>query len=190
MAKRQPPKPETDRGSGNDIGLDRHWHLAGDEHEIAVSEMEYSLMRCFEAFGHWEAECFAAVSGLQQMNGSDTAILHVIRMKERPKGIKEIGRLMNRDDIPNLQYSIRKLLKAGLVEKCAHSSHRQGVTYQATQHGREVTEAYARLRSRLLMDFTRSVSNFEEALVRSSRTLDLLSGMYEQAARIAATHRK
>ncbi len=170
-------------------GLDRRWHLASNDHEIAVAEFEYSLIRTFEAFGHWQTECLAAVTGMD-MNGSDNAILHVIRMKDRPKGLKEIGRLMNRDDFPNIQYSIRKLLKTNLIEKIGSAAKRKGVTYQATAKGRKVTDDYAKLRSNLLMDFTRSVAKFEQELQASSLTLDLMSGIYEQAARIAATHRK
>jgi predicted MarR family transcription regulator len=170
------------------LTLDRRWHLATTPHEIAVSELEYAIIRCGEAFARWQAECLVAVSGID-VGGSDNALLHVIRMKERAKGVKEIARLTNRDDIPNIQYSLRKLLKAGLIEKSAQSSHRQGVTYRVTDKGYEVTELYAGLRRSLLIDFTGTVHEFVPQLTDAARTLDLMSGIYEQAARIAATHR-
>lgn len=168
--------------------LDRRWHLAGTDHEIAVAELEYAMLRSYEAFGRWQAECFAAVSGLD-MNGGDNAILHVIRMKDRAKGVKEIARLMNRDDIPNIQYSIRKLQKAGLIAKNAAASHRKGVTYSVTARGRQVTDSYAALRRELLIHLTQAVGNIEDDMRHTTRTLDLVSGIYEQAARVAATHR-
>ena len=168
--------------------LDKRWHLATNDHEIAVAEMEYALIRAFEAFGHWQAECFASVTG-ESLSGSDNALLHVIRMKDRPKSIREIARLTNRDDTPNIQYSLRKLANQGLIEKQDGNSQRRGVTYCVTERGRAVTDAYADLRRRLLIDFTQSVSNLETALTDATRTLDLMSGIYEQAARIAATHR-
>jgi predicted MarR family transcription regulator len=34
--------------------LDRHWHLARTPIEIDVTELEYALMRSFEAFGRWQ----------------------------------------------------------------------------------------------------------------------------------------
>ena len=50
---------------GDDFnGLNRHWHLAKDQHQITVAEFEYSLIRAWEAFGHWQSECLASVSGL------------------------------------------------------------------------------------------------------------------------------
>jgi predicted MarR family transcription regulator len=172
----------------NFSGLDRKWHLAKNPHQVAVAEFEYSLMRAWEAFGRWESECLAAVSGLT-VGGGATAILHVIRMKDRPKGIKEIARLTNRDDLPNLQYSIRKLQQEKLIEKTGGGAKRKGVTYQVTPKGYQVTEQYAELREKLLLHFTKSVGNLEKDLENSSLALDLMTGIYEQAARIAATHR-
>lgn len=186
-----PSAPDTARAANAENGglpLDRRWHLAETPHEIAVSELEYAIIRCNEAFIRWQAECLAAVSGID-VGGSDNALLHVIRMKERAKGVKEIARLMNRDDIPNIQYSLRKLLKAGLIEKSAQSSHRQGVTYHVTDKGYEITELYAGLRRSLLLDVTGKVHEFVPQLTDATRTLDLMSGIYEQAARISATHR-
>ncbi|MFQ5347241.1 MAG: winged helix DNA-binding protein [Rhodothalassiaceae bacterium] len=169
--------------------LDRHWHLATDDHEVALAEFEYSVMRAFEGFARWQAECLAAVTGLQ-MGGGDNAILHVIRMKDRPKGAKEIARLLNRDDLPNIQYSLRKLVKAGLITKRGGGSHRQGVRYETTAQGRAVTERYAAVRRALLVAFTRSAGGLDAALEDATRTLELMAGIYEQAARIAATHRR
>lgn len=169
-------------------GLDRRWHLARDDHEVSVAELEYALIRLTEAFRRWQAECLAAVTGME-MSGADNEILHIVRMKDRAKGIKEIARLTNRDDLPNIQYSIRKLQKAGLIRKTGGKSHRKGVTYETTERGIEVSEHFAQLRSTLLMGFTRNVPNMERELEHASRTLDLMTGIYEQAARTAATHR-
>lgn len=71
-------------------------------------------MRTFEGFGRWQSECLASVSTLAA-TGPENALLHIIRMNERPKGIKDLVRLTNRDDVPNIQYSLRKLIGAGLV---------------------------------------------------------------------------
>ena len=45
--------------------VDRTWHLATDPFEIGVTELEYALMRTFEAFGRWQAECLASVADVQ-----------------------------------------------------------------------------------------------------------------------------
>lgn len=185
----KPAKAATPPISKTDYkGLDKRWHLAKDDHEIAVSELEYSLIRTAEAFRRWQSECLAAVTGMD-MSGADNEILHIIRMKDRPKGVKEIARFMNRDDLPNIQYSIRKLQKAGLIRKTSDKNRRKGVTYAVTPDGTRVSDAFAEIRSKLLMGFTRNVPDMEKELEHAARTMDLMAGIYEQAARTAATHR-
>ncbi|WP_245464574.1 winged helix DNA-binding protein, partial [Mesorhizobium sp. M8A.F.Ca.ET.021.01.1.1] len=94
--------------------LDRGWHLARTPLEIDVTEVEYALMRSYEAFGHWQAECLATVIEFSA-SGPENALLHVIRMNDRPKSVRDLAQMTNRDDIPNIQYSLRKLLKGGLI---------------------------------------------------------------------------
>lgn len=168
-------------------GLDYRWHLSGDRAEVSTTELEFALMRTFEGFGRWQSECLASVCDLGA-SGPENALLHIIRMNDRPKSVKELARLTNRDDIPNIQYSLRKLVGAGLVEK--RGSGRAGVTYEATAEGRRVTDDYSALRRRLLVEQINSLPGFTERLAEATRTLNILSGLYEEAARVAATHRR
>jgi len=114
--------------------------------------------------------------------------LNVIRMHERPKSISDIGRQLNRDDLSNLQYGIRKLVKAGVIEKASNSDSKKGVTYVVTELGRQATDKYAQFRRELLITLTQSIST-EHSLSEFGRVLNLMAGMYDQAACIAAAHR-
>ncbi len=167
--------------------LDSRWHLARNPREITVTELEFSLIRATSAFDRWQAECLAAVAH-QQLGSTDNAILHVIRLKERPKTTTEIARLLNRDDVANLQYSIRKLQDAGLIERC-RAGKRKGTSYRVTQRGMVITEEYAVLRSNLLMNLIPSVERWDEQVQGAKRILDLMRGIYDQAALVLATHR-
>ncbi len=167
--------------------LDNRWHLARNGREITIAELEFSLIRATSAFDRWQAECLAAVAH-QQLGSTDNAILHVIRLKERPKTTTEIARLLNRDDVANLQYSIRKLQDAGLIERC-RAGKRKGTSYRVTQHGKTITEEYADLRSNLLMNLIPSVERWDEQVQGAKRILDLMRGIYDQAALVLATHR-
>ena len=168
-------------------GLDRSWHLARNPVEVDVAEIEYALMRTTEAFERWQTECLASVIELAA-SGPENAMLHIIRMNDRPKSIKDLALFANREDIPNMQYSLRKLIGAGLVVR--EGSGRAGVSYSVTDLGREVTDRYADVRAALLIDAIRSVPNFTIKLEEATRTLELLTGIYEQVARVAATHRR
>lgn len=166
--------------------LGRNWHLARTPTEVDVAEIEYALMCAYEAFGRWQAECLASVIDISA-SGAENAMLHIIRMNDRPKTIKDLAHMTNREDIPNIQYSLRKLIKAGLVVR--EGSGRSGVTYSVTASGRAATDRYADIRAALLIAAIDSVPDFPRKLEDATRTLELLTGIYEQVARVAATHR-
>jgi predicted MarR family transcription regulator len=186
--------PEKNLQTQNDVraevhvpGLDWHWHLAESPVEVDTTELEFALMRTFEGFGRWQSECLASVCDLAA-TGPENALLHIIRMNDRPKSIKDLARLTNRDDVPNIQYSLRKLIGAGLVLR--KGAGRSGVTYEVTDEGRRVTDDYGALRRRLLLQAVANVPGFSDRLAEATRTLNLLSGIYEEISRVAATHRR
>lgn len=167
--------------------LDRGWHLARTPLEIDVTEVEYALMRSYEAFGRWQAECLATVIEFAA-SGPENALLHIIRMNDRPKSVRDLALMTNREDIPNIQYSLRKLLKGGLVKRTG--SGRAGVTYEVTPLGERVTERYADIREVLLIGAVKRIPDLAGRLEDAARTLELMTGIYEEAARAAATHRR
>ncbi|MGV6876172.1 winged helix DNA-binding protein [Pseudochelatococcus sp. B33] len=167
--------------------LDRSWHLGRSPLEIDVAEFEYALMRSFEAFGSWQAECLATVIDFAA-SGPENALLHVIRMDDRPKSVRDLAYMTNREDIPNIQYSLRKLIKGGLVER--HGSGRSGVFYTATELGRRVTDRFADVRAMLLIEAVRQVPGLAQRLTDAAKTLELMMGIYTQAARAAAIRRR
>ena len=101
-------------GARPESGADHAWHLAEDPIGLAVTDLEYALLRVHEAFGRWQSECLAAVSGAT-ISGSENVLLHVIAMKSARKTIHDLQLLTNRTDTTNVQYGLRKLLKLGFV---------------------------------------------------------------------------
>ena len=108
-------------------------------------------------------------------------------MNDRPKSIRDLAYMANREDIPNIQYSLRKLIKAGFVTRIG--SGRAGVTYEVTPLGLDTTDRYADVRATLLIDAIKRVPELAQQLEDTTRTLELMIGIYAQAARAAATHR-
>lgn len=174
--------------NNTDIILDKQWHLATNSHEVSLTELEFALFRISEAFNRWQSDCLACCVGAS-LSGTDNALLHMIRMHDRAKSISDLARLLNRDDLSNLQYSLRKLIKANLIEKVKGDS-KKGVTYQVTEKGTEVTDEYAVYRRELLMSLTSSIANFEGKANDASKSLNLMVGMYDQAACVAASHKR
>ena len=166
--------------------MDRRWHLAQSAAEVDTTELEFALMRAFEGFGRWQTECLASVCDLAA-TGPENAMLHIIRMNDRPKSLKEIARLMNRDDVPNLQYSLRKLEAAGLISKSKDKTGKS-FAYVVTEQGKQITDGYAAIRSDLLIRAIGTISNIDERMSEMTKLISVLTGIYEEMARSSTTY--
>lgn len=68
----------------------------------------------------------------------------------KPRSVSVLSRFTNRDDISNIQYSLRKLTAAGLIEKVSGSTNRD-TRYQPTEKGRKLTDELVAIRRELLI---------------------------------------
>ena len=164
----------------------RNWHLATTEHEAATTEFEWTLLRFNEAFQRFCLQ-IASTCGLGSLSYQELVILHVIRMQDRPKPVTVIARLINRDDIPNIQYSLRKLVSQDYVSKIKENQGKI-YTYSIQPVGRERLDQYAALRGKLLTDQTATIDKIDDKLVKAGRLVSLLTGIYDEAGRISATY--
>lgn len=163
----------------------RNWHLAKDPIELHVTELEFGFMRVLEAFSRWVAAADQVV-GLGELKHSEHIILHVIRMQSRPKSGVTIARLLNRDDLPNIQYNLRKLEGIGLIEKHKETSGKV-LTYSVTEKGEKLTDEYSELRSRILINKIKSLNDFDHRIEDATELLSMLTGIYEESARSCAS---
>jgi predicted MarR family transcription regulator len=163
------------------------WHLARSETERRLSDFELRLERLAQAYYRWKAACLAAVCDVP-LTGDDVAVLNVVRMGDEPKRLSEVGQLLNRVDVPNLQYAARKLVRAGLIET-EGSSSRKETRYRATATGRAVTEAYASLRGTTLPPMLDALDGWPANLETTAVQMDMLASLYGHAAQAAITRR-
>ena len=172
----------------SDRGDDHFWHLARSGSGVAVTDVEFALMRTAESFARWQSECLAAVTGAQ-LSGSENAMLHVICMHEQPKTVRELMQMTNRGDVPNVQYALRKLMQLGFVTKSG--SARKGVFYAGTAEGMRVCEDYARLREKLLLKGAQGLPGFVAGAGALRDQLEVLERLYESITREVTTfHRR
>jgi len=183
-SKPKTPKPKIPPAVAEQPGS---WHLARTETERRLSDFEFGLERLAQAYYRWKAACLAAVCEVP-LTGDDVAVLNVVRMGDEPKRLSEIGQLLNRVDVPNLQYATRKLVRAGLIET-EGSSSRKETRYRATTTGRSVTEAYAALRAATLPPMLEALDGWAIKSEATRIQLDLTASLYAQAAQVAITRR-
>lgn len=165
--------------------FDKTWHLAANEFEVKVTEFELQLWRVFFGFLRWQEECETSVNGID-LTGHELAVLHVVRMKDRPKTIYDIGRLLNRDDAFNIHYSIRKLLKMGLIEKTTFKSGKRTIAYQITLAGIKDTDAYTEARRHVLIEMLKQEHDLN--LDEIAKTLAKVKAVYDEADRAVASY--
>jgi predicted MarR family transcription regulator len=172
-----------------DDSLAQHrWHLATDEFEVEITDLEYAMMRTYQSFLRWQSECIAAVTSTQ-LDGQENALLHIIRMHDRPKTIKELLHLTNRQDVANMQYELRKLLKAELIDKSGTA--RSGIYYVATPQGAQVCDDFARLRADVMLNAAKGVATIKSRAAKATACLEQMEKIYESATREVATfHRR
>ncbi|MEA5153475.1 winged helix DNA-binding protein [Raineyella sp.] len=161
--------------------METSWHLGRTLAEANLANFEFTLMAAYAAFERYVTQLTLLI-GEPELTFNEVVILHVVRMYGRPKDATTIARLVNRDDLANVQYSLRKLVSVGLVKKT-----RSGVTahYETTPAGSEWTERYATLRARLLVDQMSPDELAKETLNEISRRLTRLTILYESSVRTA-----
>ena len=164
----------------------RAWHLARSSHEAISTEYEWSVLRYQQAFERWITQ-LADISGLAELSYTEIVIMHVIRMQNRPKTAASIARQLNRDDIPNIQYCLRKLVKMGLCRKIQESGIKTS-GYEVTEKGNTLTDNYAELRREILTNQTKSIDRVDEKLREATQLISLLTGLYDEASRISASY--
>jgi predicted MarR family transcription regulator len=157
-------------------------HLAADAHEAAITEFEQALICSAEAFYRFAGLLLGGQAHEHNLTGADNVILQQLMTAGRPLRITDLRRFANRDDISNIQYSLRKLIKADLIEKVAGSTNRD-TAYAVTEQGREITEHLVKLRRELLTEPTASLQDIDEQLRALTRMLGLLTGVYDHGSR-------
>lgn len=157
-------------------------HLASTE-AWRLSEYEYGLIVAFNAFSRWMTRCMAA-AGFTDFSPLDVLVLHNCNHRKRSKRLADICFVLNIEDQHTVNYSLKKLMKAELVE-----SERRGKErfYSTTEKGARTCQEYRDLRERCLVDTIRSLDADGEDLGRMATLLRGLSGIYDQAARAVSS---
>jgi predicted MarR family transcription regulator len=111
-------------------------------------------------------------------------VLHHVTHRARDKRLADICFIMNVEDTHLVNYSLKKLQNLGVV---ASSKNGKEVTYSATDLGRSHVQRYREIRESCLIDALNADDALNRDIGELARLLRVLSGMYDQAARSAAS---
>ena len=157
--------------------------LAKTERERVFFEFEQSLICASEAFYRFAGLGLGAIGKANNLTGQENVILQQLMFSPKPRSISDLSRFTNRDDISNIQYSLRKLTAVGLIEKVPGSTNRD-TRYQPTAAGKKLTGELVAMRRELLIGPSSNLSDIESQLKAASTAMSLLTGLYDHVSRV------
>lgn len=174
---RKNPSPTT---AGSPIVSSAHL-VSPDSAEM--SEFEFGLIVAGNAFHRWIIHCMSA-AGLKDLTPLDVLVLHHVTHRARDKRLADICFIMNIEDTHLVNYALKKLQGLGVVMSQKNGKE---VTYAATDAGRQYVQRYREIRESCLIDALKADDGLNRDIGELARLLRVLSGMYDQAARAAAS---
>jgi len=175
-SERRRPEPPLSRGP-----IVSSEHLSRSSQEL--SEFEFGLIIAGHAFDRWMVRCMTA-AGFAELGALDVLVLHSVNHRERAKRQADICLVLNVEDTHTVTYALKKLAKLELVHG---EKHGKETFFRTTPTGRATCQRYAEIREACLVDSLASMGIEREEMHRLAGLLRAMSGLYDQAARSAAS---
>ncbi|GAA0570880.1 winged helix DNA-binding protein [Halomonas salifodinae] len=156
-------------------------HLSRSAQEL--SEFEFGLIISSHAFNRWMVRCMTA-SGYPELGALDVLVLHSVNHRERAKRQADICLVLNVEDTHTVTYALKKLTKLGLV---GGEKHGKETFFRTSETGRAACMKYAEIREACLVESLSSMGIGREEMHQIAGMLRAMSGLYDQAARSAAS---
>lgn len=150
------------------------WHL---------SEFEYGMIIAHHAFSRWMVRCMNA-AGYSDFSPLDVLVLHNVNHRQREKRLVDICFVLHIEDSHTVNYSLKKLIKLNLIQK---EKRGKEIFYTTTEEGSRACKEYRQVRERCLTSVYRNLENEDSEITEAATLLRLLSGLYDQASRAAAS---
>ena len=172
-------KPETPLRTAPIVSSE---HLASPD-SWHLSEFEYGMIIAHNAFSRWMIRCMNA-AGYKDFSPLDVLVLHNVNHRQREKRLVDICFVLHVEDHHTVNYALKKLVKLELVQK---EKRGKEIFYTTTSAGSEACRKYREIRERCLTSVYRSLEQEGDEVSDAASLLRLLSGLYDQASRSAAS---
>lgn len=182
MARTPVSKPSKSSETKTGAPIVSSAHLVSP-HSAEMSEFEFGLIVAGNAFHRWVVHCMSA-AGLKDLTALDVLVLHHVTHRARDKRLADIAFIMNVEDTHLINYALKKLQGLGVV---VSSKNGKEVTYGPTDAGRDFVTRYREIRESCLINALRADDALNHDIGELARLLRVLSGIYDQAARSAAS---
>ena len=150
---------------------------------LITSEFEIAMVVFWHTFSRWVERCGYA-AGVDGLSTFDLLILHFLRLRNRPLRAVDVGFALSIEDQHLVSYSMRKLVRRGLL---SNEKNGKEILYTPTSKSEASFQRYVEVRQRLLISSIEMIKNPGYDMGALAGMLRTLSGIYEQAARAAAS---
>ena len=162
-------------------------HLVSDR-SAELSEYEFGLILAAHAFERWMVRAMTA-AGWPDMGPLDVLVLHSANHRDRAKRLADICLVLNVEDTHLVNYALKKLVRKGLVVGTRRGKE---IFYRTSEEGQAACARYRQVREDCLIEALSAFAGeragrLNEDLGRTADFLRVLSGIYDQAARAAAS---
>lgn len=157
-------------------------HLASEE-TWPLSELEFAQTILHNAYNKWIVRCAGAVCNYE-LNAIEVLTLHNIHQRDTEQRRIDICFMLNIEDTHTVNYALKKLMKHGLIKGTKRGKE---IFYATTSEGHDVCEQYREVRDLCLVSGLKAIDGETEKLSEVATTMRTLSGLYDQAARSAAS---
>lgn len=149
----------------------------------ALSEFELSLTILWNSVKRWmnQRSKEGALNGLSNL---DVFLMHLLVYRDRQLGANDLAFALSIDDMHLVSYSLKKLVR---MEAITSTKIGKEVFYQAADKAKAHYREFLEDRSRYLEPALAHLSYGDYTLDSLAQLLRALSGIYEQAARTAAS---
>lgn len=148
-----------------------------------LSEFEYGLIVANNAFQRWVVHCMTA-AGLEGLSPLEVLVLHAVSHRARDKRLTDLCFMLHVEETHTVNYALKKLARAGLVVQSRRGKEQY---YTTSERGGEACARYREVREACLVQSLDSLGLDRAATARLAGHLRALSGLYDQAARAAAS---
>ena len=152
-------------------------------HEPGLEEWELGTLGTMHALQRWIVRCMEA-AGQRDLTAIDVLVLQQLGQRRHDRRLADICFILNIEDSHIVAYSLRKLGGLGLIEAERHGKE---VSYAASENGRDCLRRYREIRERRLLEALEMMGLPKAALEELALHLRRMSGLYDQAARAAAS---
>jgi predicted MarR family transcription regulator len=149
----------------------------------AMSEFELALIVVTNTFNQWVTRCGSA-AGITGLSTLDMLVMHFLCNRRRPMRAVDIAFALSIEDVHLVAYSLKKLVRLQLM---ARERRGNEMLFSATKTADATYERYQGIRRQCLIRSLGMLHSPESDLPAVTGMLRALAGIYEQAARTAAT---